>query len=752
MRSPSATTYGDPLHEEAVRLSRSMFHEAAAELAALTVKLVELHEQELAQGCASPSAGCVRQSQLGLCSCVAREGSACEAVGSPLSQPEPLAQVFASPVFAVKEDVESPDKGQRVTRRSKGSKNPDAQYEEFESEARRPSRRNRSKESWGRMASDLEGSTELNKSSVREELDVRPDWNIPVEIENKLPSLQQPTSGMPQRLVATIHNKLQHGTFETPMRIHGSHRMLHPQSTTCFVWDLLNLCFIVYELVVTPIQVFIVDQGTLFEPLDWVAATFWTLDIFCTFCRATYINSEIVWDWKRVAQRYFQTWFLIDFLTVAPDWVVIISGAAFLKALPFLRSMKLLKLMRLLRLVKMDKVVRGVQARINSSYAVHCIDISKLAACIVIFNHLLACVWYRIGAEEDGWARDFRENPVLGYWTALHWAISQFHGSMEVAPANLKERIVAVAVVLLALIGFSQFLSSLTDMMIQLQRLRHDTTRRQDLLRSYLTEYKISTQVSVSAKKYIEHEVDMLQKTTQEAEVLQMLPRNLQMDLHNEARSPLLGNHTLFMRLKYQFPRAVRMLSHEAIVQLPVHSGESVFTLGDACSRMLFIHQGCAVYTYSKQDRTDTPGSPGPGQQQWKLGRGEWICELALWTVWVNVGDFKAYRNSLILEIETTKLHHVLRQFHHAFLHVSLYAQGFIDDLRSCKTITDLDMRSMTAVEAVEGFQSEEGSESSSQRDDAHGEDTAGVNEALDQPQSGTDQGQSPAQVRWASM
>merc|ERR1719159_565358 len=108
---------------------------------------------------------------------------------------------------------------------------------------------------------------------------------------------------------------------------------------------------------------------------------------------------------------------------------------------------------------------------INSTYFVLCIGIAKLMFIMILANHVLACVWYAVGrASPNGWAHGdvlLGEDILYRYFTAMHWALTQFQGTSDILPGgSVNERTYAVGTVVLALLGLSAFVSSLTNLMM----------------------------------------------------------------------------------------------------------------------------------------------------------------------------------------------------------------------------------------------------------------------------------------------
>merc|ERR1712137_324916 len=97
-------------------------------------------------------------------------------------------------------------------------------------------------------------------------------------------------------------------------------------------------------------------------------------------------------------------------------------------------------------------------------------------------------------------------------------------------------------------------------MFIQLRSLSHDRLRLREALRNYLQRHKISAQLSVRVKTYMELSLAKIQEQDNVVDDLWRLPANLVMDLHLESRAPILEAYGLFVLLRSSHPRALRQV------------------------------------------------------------------------------------------------------------------------------------------------------------------------------------------------
>merc|ERR1712232_745909 len=137
---------------------------------------------------------------------------------------------------------------------------------------------------------------------------------------------------------------------------------------------------------------------------------------------------------------------------------------------------------------------------------------------MVIMNHYIACFWYGIStllqashntwtAKAFGRAGEDTEEPaeiLWAYTTSMHWSLTQFTpASMEVVPRNPYERLFNIVVILMALVVFSSFVSSITTAMTHIRNINAQKTKRETEIRSFFCEHKISPRLTSRVWHYV---------------------------------------------------------------------------------------------------------------------------------------------------------------------------------------------------------------------------------------------------------
>lgn len=328
---------------------------------------------------------------------------------------------------------------------------------------------------------------------------------------------------------------------------------------------------------------------------------------------------------------------------------------------------------------------------------------------------------------------------------------------MELAPHNVQERIFAVLVLLFGIILFSSFVSSITDMIIQIRSLRHRVNKRKQALHTYLNQNNISVHLSVRVKKYLEYQMEQGQDQTDESALLEELPRDMLMAILDEARAPVLAACGLLSSIRAEHRRAFQHMTHEATSLLSFKSESLVFCCGEVCSQMLFVERGVLKYRFGGGSKVLDPEARQMGPDlsaelvsskntnlsassageasaaqlaavaarqktmlkrraapsfSWKTKdnngdssakRFDWLCEAALWvTSWHHAGDLRAFTDCTMLVLEPQAFARVMQLYPQAHLVVALYATAFVEMVNmQTQPLSDLGREAMESIQGM---------------------------------------------------
>jgi len=468
-----------------------------------------------------------------------------------------------------------------------------------------------------------------------------------------------------------------------------SHLVVEPQSPIRICWASVGVFLMLYDLIILPMQAFQLPESTSLLVMNWFQQLFWTFDIVFSFFTAIYVNTELVRDLGPIAKAYAKSWLAFDLGVLLPLWVEKLVGSG-VSSLSAFRYVRMLRFLRLARLAKFERMLSDALAAINSPVFLLVLGMVKLMFCLVCVSHVNACIWFLMGEQEPGgWTAIVRDRTIFyKYVMSMHWALTQYQGTSEIVPGiSVGERVYAVTTVLFSLLILSSFVSSLTNMMMQLQALHDERTFQQRAVRSYLSSKHISTKLSIRVKKYIEWK-QTVQGVHSNTEVFNFLPLEMVMDLNLEVHSPCLSNHEFMNALLIVYPRLSRRLLHQSLKVLSLAPGELVFSGQETCFYMYFVQSGELNYVniIRKQSEVEILG-------EYVIHPTLFLSEPSLWMHWQHKGDLTVSCFAGLLTIAANEFGIVISSHPPAHASCVLYARRFISGMVSvswkCTDIID---------------------------------------------------------------
>lgn len=502
--------------------------------------------------------------------------------------------------------------------------------------------------------------------------------------------------------------------------------VVHPNSMTHLAWDLVGMILLVFDIITIPfIACFQPEEDLTMVVLNYGICIFWSIDMVLVFLTGYTVGKDnvIVLNHKKIAIRYFKSWFFIDLTVVSLDWVLVVlrqgTSGSVMRLGRSLRTLRFVRTLRLLRVVKLKKIIQIVQDEISSEGVAICVGVLQVVFWLLVSNHIVACCWYGVGSIKgegliDGWVVTKQmesRSLVYRYATSLHWSLAQFTPAPnEIFPQNVYERVFATAILVFAMVAFSSFVSSLTTAMMQLRNLMSSETRHFWLLRRYLRDWKVRPQIKNRILRYLEYAYQRHQQKVQEKDVklLGLLSRPLQEELRQDTLKVHLFTHALFSDCRLHVRTFSKALSaswfapadrffecgEQAVEMLFLASGEMEYYLGDLegqahLDEKILVggslssitgHTILSDYTEATQEDADI------------VVTGEWVCEPVLWTSWAHLGDLFALTECQIVAVDATGFANSVRTNLLLWQYMQLYADSFMKRLNSTdyEELTDL--------------------------------------------------------------
>lgn len=462
-----------------------------------------------------------------------------------------------------------------------------------------------------------------------------------------------------------------------------------PGSNIRLGWDMVGALLVFYDMIYIPFGTFEPPETTPTIFMDWFTLVFWTLNVPATVT-VGYIDSgsaTTIMDPKLIMQNYLKSWFIIDLLTLGPDWIttIMFSGGVG-DSMKLLRTLRLTRTMRLLRLVKLRRVILSITDCLDSEYTAICFSIVKMLILLLMVNHLIACLWFAIGSlgHQDqfvSWTEDFGIADAAiseQYLVSLHWSLTQFTpASMQVQPVTELERLFAVLVLIFALVGFAYVIGSITGSLAQLRSMTEKKARDFWLLRRFLRLNKVPKVLCLRIQRYLEHMHTQSESSMSPSQVhvLSMLSKQLNDELQCTISLPQLSVHPLFAYLKKSSFITVSRLAKEAVAGASFARGDTLFLPGQHATSMYMLTSGMLEY-HRTSGATMLPPETVTANE-------DWISEPAIWMEsWYHLGQAVSMSECSVLVISSNMLSDVILRVKPVAGTVAIYASRFMQWMR----------------------------------------------------------------------
>merc|ERR1719316_199656 len=398
-----------------------------------------------------------------------------------------------------------------------------------------------------------------------------------------------------------------------------------------------------------------------------------------SFNTSYYHAGQLVTNRAYIALNHVKTWFVVDLLTIVPDWYGYFAEMTVKAsemedneegdndALGLLRMSKAARTLRLLRLLRILRVlkVRKFASTLNdimvdfSDLSKLVVQIFQLILTVLVFMHFICCGWYALSTalhiEYDTWVEhyllsDIEENQHLQYryMTSMHWALTQMTtGTMEVNARNWIERIYSCSTLIFSLVMFSSFVSTMTVTFTQIRSHFTDQTKRFNVLRRYMAANQIPHQLAVRINHFLVARIEALSRVTQEeqVELLPLLSTGMLSELRRATLCPKLSRYYFFAKLTMAHDDVSLAITSRVCKELKncnVGPDERIFTSGERGIGIYVLIRGTFNFHANKNLLEGLPGEQDidvllVGPEQPPDGyEVHWLSEFALLINWVH--------------------------------------------------------------------------------------------------------------------
>jgi len=228
---------------------------------------------------------------------------------------------------------------------------------------------------------------------------------------------------------------------------------------------------------------------------------------------------------------------------------------------------------------------------------------------------------------------------------------------MEVTPKNFWERLYNLAAILISLVIFPTFLTSITNSVFVFRNKTSDYRKANHDLNKYLQDNRISLDLSIRIQSVVlaHHENKRKAARLHEPDVslLELLPRSLKEQLHAQLYQPILIRHPMLKALAACHEQTLTTICDMAMSQASLGSAEELFAYGKETEHMYFVVRGCLLYFEGP--------SPSPGIPE-EVFAGDWFCDHALWVRWIHRGQMTGLEPCELAKLDCSSFRNVVGQ------------------------------------------------------------------------------------------
>mmetsp|Transcript_70995 Transcript_70995/g.170072 ORF Transcript_70995/g.170072 Transcript_70995/m.170072 type:complete len:962 (-) Transcript_70995:270-3155(-) len=465
---------------------------------------------------------------------------------------------------------------------------------------------------------------------------------------------------------------------------------LNPDSWPVFVVDWVRFFVLLYEIFLTPVVIaWGVESNQTLLTLAWIAAMYWVFDCLLNFSTGFYRDGvDLFMDWNPIARHYMKTWFGPDIFLLSVDWLTIIvyqlgdSGPSE-KMRTFLTVARALRGVKILRLGKVVVLLNTIAAGLLSRESAMRAQLLKIPFALIIYNHLVCCVWGLIGrlesegGEQDSWLRqaELHTEPTANqYLASLHFTFAQMTpGPINITARTNLERIVNCFFLVCGLLYGSIIISQFSGHIMQMTVLQRGKMQKMDSVRSFLTQRNVTRSLATRIQKQVHQRIfEDTPLQFSQVQAFEHLAVPLREELLTEIRLPLLTSHMLF-RIWYGVDaNEVRSVCVTAVETAVLLQQDQLFSSGaESHQAYMLMRKGELKYIQRPchalvADIKETP-----------VHRETWFCEAALWSHWLHVGDMEALQASELLVVHADSLVREISMSTPGCQMMQHYAQGF---------------------------------------------------------------------------
>ena len=388
-----------------------------------------------------------------------------------------------------------------------------------------------------------------------------------------------------------------------------------PDSKFKKLWDSLIAIVILYSSICTPYKLAFEDSNTNKEDVvDIIVDILLGIDLVLNFFSAYYDSEEnLVKSRKKIIIKYLKGWFIIDFISIFPFFLIINNNKAssitrLSKVSKIPKIYKLLKLTKLLRITKMSKKgnVSSITKVFLEKFKINA-NVEKLIFFLLTFillAHLSTCIWFLVAKLEDlspdcwvvrlGYidSSNFQIYILSFYWTLMTVTTV---GYGDVSAGTTSERIYNLFIMSFGVLMYSFTIGSLSSILATMDQKNEEMNQKLQILAGIKKEYNLDKDLYDKVRKVIKFDLSRNQKD--KMEFLQELPNKLRIELSQIMHDKVVQSLNFFKEQPNDF------FAYVAPLLKPVKFSQNdfLYKIEDVIDEMYFVTKGTIIFCLDKK-------------------------------------------------------------------------------------------------------------------------------------------------------
>lgn len=358
-----------------------------------------------------------------------------------------------------------------------------------------------------------------------------------------------------------------------------------PQSKFLVYWSYLILFISIYNITTIPYRfgfwsdpVDMTGDVIFLLVLDYLGDLCYIFGMYISLHTAYVDNGIIVWDRKKIRERYLKSWFVVDFCTSIPfDLLQIIYG----RIVPFVRLPKVLRLAQVYH--HFDFLEKNSSANVL-------FRLFKLLLYTFFISHYFGCISYVILRNDervDVYAVSQTKSAFSMYLQQLYFGMGTLTSRDDSEPPNtVAYAYLNVIVMFTGVLWCAYIVAALEEFAASGDSIHHDFQARVGSSNQFSRQFNLPPTLQDSIKSYYNYVWASSEKYDREA--LSRLPTCLHNDLRLAICYDILSAAAIFEHAETGFLSFI-VGSMETIVAMP---GEIIAAAGTPGTEMFFIEDG----------------------------------------------------------------------------------------------------------------------------------------------------------------